>query len=135
MVRAVLVVVSVLLVGACGGTPSEGPSVGPPVTSSGGSSGSSSGVSSGVTSGAPVVTSGVVAKTCTVPAVVGMVHQVAQDTMQASGLYVLLERDASGQGRLLVNDRNWVTTGQVPAAGSVVDCGVEVTLTAKKADE
>ncbi|WNV84426.1 PASTA domain-containing protein [Umezawaea sp. Da 62-37] len=76
-----------------------------------------------------------VAKTCTVPDVVGMVHQDAQDAMQASGLYVLLERDATGQGRLLINDRNWTTTGQMPGPGEVVDCGATVTLSAKKTGE
>jgi beta-lactam-binding protein with PASTA domain len=75
------------------------------------------------------------AKTCTVPAVVGMVHQTAQDTMQANGLYVLREEDATGRGRLLINDRNWTTVGQTPAAGEVVDCTTTVTLTAKKIGE
>jgi len=118
MVRLV-VIVALLVLGGCGAGGSVGPSSAP--------------VPASVTVTASSVRS--VGKTCTVPDVVGMVHQTAQDTMQASGLYVLLERDASGQGRLLINDRNWVTTGQEPAAGSVVDCGVEVTLTAKKMGE
>lgn len=117
MVRFLQVIVPVLLLAACGASPVESP----PFTSS-------------VVTSAPEPVKPA-EKTCTVPAVVGMVHQTAQDTMQASGLYVLLERDASGQGRLLINDRNWVTTGQTPAAGAVVDCGTEVTLSAKKADE
>ncbi|GGM72100.1 hypothetical protein GCM10011609_04880 [Lentzea pudingi] len=81
---------------------------------------------------APVVP---VVKTCTVPAVVGMVHQSAQDTMQAAGLFLLREEDATGQGRMLVYDRNWKTTAQSAAAGSVIDCGTTITLSAKKIGE
>ncbi|WP_447005566.1 PASTA domain-containing protein [Saccharothrix isguenensis] len=75
------------------------------------------------------------AKTCTVPNVVGMIHQTAQDTMQAAGLYVLREQDATGQGRVLVLDRNWTTTAQTPAAGEVVPCDTEVLLSARKNGE
>jgi beta-lactam-binding protein with PASTA domain len=74
-------------------------------------------------------------KACTVPDVVGMVHQNAQDTMQAAGLYNLREQDAAGQGRVLVLDRNWTTTAQSVAAGQVVDCTTEVLLSAKKIGE
>ncbi|MEU5690659.1 hypothetical protein [Actinosynnema sp. NPDC020468] len=74
-------------------------------------------------------------KTCTVPNVVGMVHQTAQDTMQAAGLYFLREEDATGQGRLLILDRNWTTVAQSVAAGQVVDCTTTVTLSAKKIGE
>lgn len=74
-------------------------------------------------------------KTCTVPNVVGMVHQYAQDTMQAAGLYLLLEQDATGRGRMLVLDRNWETTAQSVAAGQVVDCSTVITLSAKKIGE
>ena len=116
MVR--LLIASALLLAACGGPPAENP----PFTET-------------TTTATTVTTTRQPAKTCTVPSVVGMVHQTAQDTMQASGLYVLLERDATGQGRLLINDRNWVTTSQEPAAGEVVDCATEVTLSAKKVGE
>ncbi len=74
-------------------------------------------------------------KTCAVPNVVGMVHQNAQDTMQAAGLYMLLEEDATGQGRILALDRNWRTTGQSVPAGNVVDCTTTITLRAKKISE
>jgi hypothetical protein len=74
-------------------------------------------------------------KTCTVPNVVGMVHQYAQDTMQAAGLFILREEDATGQGRLLLYDRNWKTTAQSVAAGAVVDCGTEIMLSAQKIGE
>lgn len=74
-------------------------------------------------------------KTCTVPNVVGMIHQTAQDTMQAAGLYRLREEDATGQGRVLVADRNWTTTAQSVPAGQVVDCTTEILLSAKKTGE
>ncbi|MFD4673260.1 hypothetical protein ACFWNN_26295 [Lentzea sp. NPDC058450] len=73
-------------------------------------------------------------KTCTVPDVVGMIHQTAQDTMQKAGLFLLTEEDASGQGRLLINDRNWKTTKQNVAAGTVVDCNTKILLSAEKID-
>ncbi|GAA3464621.1 PASTA domain-containing protein [Saccharothrix longispora] len=73
--------------------------------------------------------------TCTVPDVVGMVHQTAQDTMQAAGLYNLREEDATGRGRVLVLDRNWTTTAQSVPAGSSVDCLAEVRLSAVKIGE
>ena len=47
-----------------------------------------------------------------VPDVVGMNHQLAQDTLQASGFYLLSEEDATGQGRMLLYDRNWVVVSQ-----------------------
>ncbi|WP_231648432.1 PASTA domain-containing protein [Saccharothrix sp. NRRL B-16348] len=74
-------------------------------------------------------------ETCTVPDVVGMVHQNAQDTMQAAGLYNLREQDSTGQGRALVLDRNWTTTAQSVAAGQAVDCMTEILLSAKKTGE
>jgi PBP1b-binding outer membrane lipoprotein LpoB len=79
-------------------------------------------------------TTAAAAKTCTVPDVVGMIHQTAQDTMQAAGLFLLSEEDASGQGRLLINDRNWKTTAQSVAAGTVVDCNTRIKLSATKID-
>lgn len=74
-------------------------------------------------------------KTCTVPHVVGMVHQTAQDTMQAAGLFMLREEDATGLGRMLVMDRNWTTVEQSVQAGQVVDCSTTIVLKAKKTDE
>ncbi|HEX2161772.1 MAG TPA: PASTA domain-containing protein [Thermoleophilaceae bacterium] len=71
----------------------------------------------------------------TVPDVVGENHQYAQDTMQAAGLYNLDERDATGQGRLLLWDRNWVVVSQDPPAGARVSDNATVTLSAKKDDE
>lgn len=70
-----------------------------------------------------------------VPNVVGENHQYAQDTMQAAGLYSLDEQDATGQGRMLVWDRNWVVVSQDPAAGTMVDENATITLSSKKEGE
>ena len=56
----------------------------------------------------------------TVPNVVGKDHQLAQDTMQAAGLYNLVEEDATGQDRMLLWDRNWTVVGQDPPGGTTV---------------
>jgi hypothetical protein len=86
------------------------------------------------TSAAPAPTSEP-AKRVKVPDVSGMNHQAAQDTMQKAGLYNLREVDGTGQGRMLVIDRNWVQTGQDPAAGTEVPADAVITLTAVKYDD
>ena len=70
-----------------------------------------------------------------VPNVVGQDHQLAQDTMQAAGLYNLSEEDATGNGRLLLFDRNWVVVSQDPPAGTRVSPDQTITLRSKKDDE
>jgi hypothetical protein len=70
-----------------------------------------------------------------VPNVRGKDLQLAQDTMQASGLYNLSEEDATGQGRLMLYDRNWTVVEQSPPAGSRVNEDTTVVLRAKKDDE
>jgi hypothetical protein len=70
-----------------------------------------------------------------VPNVVGEDHQLAQDTMQAAGLYILQEADASGQGRMLILDRNWTTVRQRPKAGKCVSEDTEIMLYAVKDEE
>ncbi|MEU3650049.1 PASTA domain-containing protein [Lentzea sp. NPDC034063] len=87
--------------------------------------------SAGTATAAPVAPA---VKTCTMPNVVGLIHQTAQDTMQKAGLLFLSEEDANGQGRLLINDRNWKTTKQNVAAGTVVDCNTKILLSAEKMD-
>lgn len=71
----------------------------------------------------------------TVPNVVGKDHQLAQDTMQATGFYALDEEDATGQDRVLLLDRNWRTVAQKPAAGSCMSEDTTILLSAKKDDE
>ncbi|MEU0790817.1 PASTA domain-containing protein [Amycolatopsis sp. NPDC005961] len=72
------------------------------------------------------------AKRIKVPDVSGMNHQDAQDAMQKAGLYNLREVDGTGQGRMLIIDRNWVQTGQDPPAGTEVPADAVITLTAVK---
>lgn len=71
----------------------------------------------------------------TVPDVVGMNHQYAQDELQAAGFYMLDERDATGQDRLMLWDRNWVVVSQDPPAGSRVSEDATITLSSKKEGE
>jgi len=70
-----------------------------------------------------------------VPDVVGKDHQLAQDTMQAAGLYDLAEEDASGQGRALLFDRNWTVVSQSPKAGTQASEDQTITLRAIKDGE
>ena len=86
------------------------------------------------TTTASTVTSGTTAAAAkiTVPNVVGKDLQLAQDTMQAAGLYNLSSHDSTGQARLQVLDRNWVVTDQTPAAGSSVAADQLIDLGARK---
>jgi beta-lactam-binding protein with PASTA domain len=70
-----------------------------------------------------------------IPAVVGRNHQLAQNTMQAAGLYNLREEDATGKGRLLLWDRNWIVVRQTPPPGRRVRPETVVTLFSKKIGE
>lgn len=70
-----------------------------------------------------------------VPNVVGHNHQLAQDELQAAGFYGLAEEDATGQGRVLVWDRNWVVVRQSPKAGTRVSTDATITLYSKKIGE
>jgi hypothetical protein len=74
-------------------------------------------------------------QTGVVPNVVGLNHQLAQDTMQAAGFYYLTEEDATGQGRALLNDRNWVVVSQDPAPGTHAPPETKITLRSKKIGE
>lgn len=70
-----------------------------------------------------------------VPNVIGHNHQAAQNEMQAAGLYGLHEEDATGQGRMLIWDRNWVVVRQSPKAGTKVTAETTITLYSKKIGE
>ena len=70
-----------------------------------------------------------------VPDVVGVDHQLAQDTMQAAGFYMLEEVDCTGQNRMLLLDRNWTVEEQKPAAGKKVSTESTITLCSVKDDE
>jgi hypothetical protein len=71
----------------------------------------------------------------TVPDVTGLDHQAAQDALQGEGLWSLDEKDASGQGRLLLFDRNWEVVRTDPAAGSHVTEDTTITIYSKKQGE
>jgi hypothetical protein len=71
----------------------------------------------------------------TVPNVVGHDHQLAQDEMQAAGLYLLQEQDCTGQDRLLLYDRNWTVVEQDPPAGTKVGENDTITLCSKQDEE
>jgi hypothetical protein len=70
-----------------------------------------------------------------VPNVVGKDHQLAQDTMQAAGLYNLSEEDATGQGRALIYDRNWTVVEQDPPSGTLVTSDQTITATVEEGRE
>jgi hypothetical protein len=70
-----------------------------------------------------------------VPYVVGMDHQLAKDTMQAAGFFTLLEKDCTGQDRMLLQDRNWTVAQQTPAAGTIAAHEADVALCSVKDGE
>lgn len=70
----------------------------------------------------------------TLPDLTALDHQEAQDTAQAIGFYNLTEKDATGDGRLIVWDRNWVVCEQDPMPG-LYDTDREVTLYSVKVGE
>jgi hypothetical protein len=73
--------------------------------------------------------------TSVVPNVVGVNHQLAQDTMQAAGFYYLTEEDATGKDRLLIVDRDWVVVSQSPAGGTQALLDTKILLRSKKIGE
>ena len=108
---------SLVLVAACGGPGTSEPQTTTTVTQ---------------TPAAPASTA---VQTGVVPNVVGLNHQLAQDTMQAAGFYFLTEEDATGQGRLLINDRNWVVVSQEPQGGTRAASDTRIVLRSKKIGE
>jgi hypothetical protein len=66
------------------------------------------------------------------PDVVGLDHQLAQDTMQGAGLSNLAEEDATEQGRMLLWDRNWTVVEQEPEAGIMVNEDRAIILRSKR---
>jgi len=70
-----------------------------------------------------------------VPALLGMNLQLAQDTPQSLGSYLMDQADASGLGRMQINDSNWTVCSQAPEPGAEVPVETIVTLAAVKLDE
>lgn len=59
----------------------------------------------------------------TMPAVVCMNLQTAQDLIQTTGVFYSRSVDATGRGRSQVVDRNWVVVAQRPAPGTPIGEG------------
>jgi hypothetical protein len=70
-----------------------------------------------------------------VPDVVGLDHQAAQDALQGEGLWMLDEEDCTGQGRMLLFDRNWEVVSTDPPAGTHVSEDTTITLCSQKQGE
>jgi hypothetical protein len=71
----------------------------------------------------------------TLPNVAGLDHQAAQNALQGEGLYSLDEKDCSGQGRVLLFDRNWEVVRTDPPAGTQVSEDTTITLCSVKQGE
>lgn len=69
------------------------------------------------------------------PKLVGVNLQLAQDTLQSLGSYVLDQEDASGLDRFQVNDANWKVCSQKPKAGAKVPIETVVLLSSVKLAE
>lgn len=74
-------------------------------------------------------------ETFVMPKLVGKNLQLAQDTLQSVGSYVLDQEDASGLGRLQVNDSNWKVCSQKPKAGASIPIETVVLLSSVKLSE
>lgn len=70
-----------------------------------------------------VVTPEAVAVPVLMPPVVCMNLQAAQNLIQDAGVFFSRSEDASGAGRMQVNDSNWVVVDQSPAVGVPIEEG------------
>jgi hypothetical protein len=59
----------------------------------------------------------------TMPNVVCMDLQQAQDTIQAAGVFFSRSEDATGEGWMQIVDRNWIVVAQTPAPGTPIGEG------------
>jgi hypothetical protein len=71
----------------------------------------------------------------TMPRVVGMNLQLAQDLLQSKGSYILDQVDHKGLLRVQVLDSNWKVCKQTPTSGKVVLASTVVTLSSVKLTE
>ncbi|WP_062381232.1 PASTA domain-containing protein [Demequina pelophila] len=76
-----------------------------------------------------------VSETFTMPSLVGMNLQLAQDSLQELGSYFLDQEDWTGDGRRQLIDTNWQVCAQEPAAGTETSIGEIVTLWSVKLSE
>ena len=63
------------------------------------------------------------ATTAIMPDVVCINLQDAQDTIQEAGVFFSDSFDATGEGRMQINDSNWTVVSQTPAPGSPITEG------------
>ena len=63
------------------------------------------------------------AATAIMPDVVCMNLQAAQNKIQENGVFFSDSFDATGEGRMQINDSNWIVVSQTPAAGSPITEG------------
>jgi hypothetical protein len=73
--------------------------------------------------------------TFTMPSLVGLVLQTAQDKLQFLGSYVMDQQDAGGLDRLQLLDSNWKVCSQSPNPGARVAATDTVTLASVKLEE
>lgn len=71
----------------------------------------------------------------TMPNVVGMNLQLAQDLLQSKGSYLMDQTDAKGLGRFQILDSNWRVCKQSPSAGARISTSTVVTLASVKLAE
>jgi hypothetical protein len=74
-------------------------------------------------------------ETFTMPKLVGENLQLAQDTLQKVGSYILDQEDALGLDRIQVMDSNWQVCSQTPKAGTKVPVETVVLLASVKLTE
>lgn len=118
-------VTALLLLAGCGGTaappvsaPADSPSAQPTTNAP-----------------SPEPSESTATQTFTMPDLVGKNLQKAQDELQSLGSYLLDQQDASGAGRVQLNDRNWKVCSQQPDAGTEVPITATVVLASVKSDE
>jgi hypothetical protein len=71
----------------------------------------------------------------TMPDVVCMNLQDAQDKIQESGVFYSRSHDATGRDRFQVIDRNWIVVAQTPAVGTPIGEGDAVLDVVKYGEE
>ena len=80
------------------------------------------------------VSSGGSGSAARMPNVVCMNLQAAQDKIQEAGVFYSRSKDASGQGRMQVLDRNWIVVAQTPDPCTPISEG-DAVLSVVKNDE
>ncbi len=87
------------------------------------------------TTAPPTTTEGGLLGDGTLPDVVGLDLQLAQDALQSGGWYLIRGVDATDKGRMQILDRNWVVVEQDPPAGTTIPHTTTIELRAVKRGE